>query len=100
MPKFKTVKELLSDPERWTKNWYAHDAQGGSINAQNREAACWCMLGAIIRVYGHGEMATTARHRLRDVIKKHYGEFDVARINDRESTTHADVMNILEMADI
>lgn len=48
----KTVAELLASPERWIKNSWAKDAEGNAMFGNNPKAVCFCLGGAIHRIYG------------------------------------------------
>lgn len=50
--KFKTLQELFSDPKRWTTHGKARDTRGRPTLVHDPYAACWCLLGALQRVYG------------------------------------------------
>jgi hypothetical protein len=45
----KDVRELLSDPKRWTKGITARDAEGDPVLAYWQRPVCWCLLGACIK---------------------------------------------------
>jgi hypothetical protein len=49
---FKTLVELFSDPSRHTKGVYARNAKGECVNEHDGDAVCFCLSGAIARVYG------------------------------------------------
>jgi len=34
----------------WTKHKYARDAMGGAVNYTSRDATCFCLMGASLRV--------------------------------------------------
>ena len=44
--------ELIKNPENWTKNSYAKDCSGKPINPDDEQAFCYCMDGALQKVYG------------------------------------------------
>ena len=41
--------ELIADPERWTRGWYAKTATGQDVNACDGAACRWCAIGALRR---------------------------------------------------
>ena len=88
------VRELLSDPKRWTQGAMARDAQGNGVGHSSSDAACWCLDGAIRYAERHkpwrpGSPAFAAlRERL------HYTS--VAMFND--SSEHAEVLALLDRA--
>ncbi len=49
----KKVRELLSDPKRWTKGSFARTKiTKRSIGPTEANAACWCIRGAVTKVAG------------------------------------------------
>jgi hypothetical protein len=44
------ARELLSDPKRWAKKWFAKGSLGFDCDALSPDAVCWCVAGAIERV--------------------------------------------------
>ena len=91
------VKELLANERHWTQGTFARDAKGQEIGALFPEAACWCLRGALMRCYGEvGPAHWQAENRIKEVL----GNNGIVRFNDDESTTHADVLRVLEAADV
>lgn len=43
------ARELIADPERWTRGAGARDANGSSVHPRAEEAVRWCAIGAIDR---------------------------------------------------
>jgi hypothetical protein len=43
----KGARELISDPERWSQGWYAHDKKGDWADFASDSACRWCAMGAI-----------------------------------------------------
>ena len=52
------ARELISQPERWTKGEYARDLNGRRVSPGGPNAVCWCSIGAMAKVAGlsSGEM--------------------------------------------
>lgn len=46
------MRELLSDPTRWTKFACARDSMGLTVKDDDPSAACWCLIGAAAKVAG------------------------------------------------
>lgn len=46
------VLELLSDPKRWTQGAMARDSDGMKRATYEKEATCFCLVGAIQKCYG------------------------------------------------
>jgi hypothetical protein len=50
-----TVKELLSDPNNWCKNYFAVDKDGKGVSPENSNAVKFCLRGAIQHCYPDDE---------------------------------------------
>lgn len=87
----KAARELLSDPERWTRGAQARDRCGRPIDPRGPTAVCFCALGAIWKC--GGSMAETSA--LFDQVIT--GE-SIADWNDWPLTTHADVLAAFDRA--
>lgn len=49
------ARELITPPERWTRGWYARDAEGREVDATDPNAVCFCSIGALCRAEGRFE---------------------------------------------
>ncbi len=49
--KLTEARELISDPENWTKGAFARDEHGSEVDPWDTEATCWCAWGALKHVY-------------------------------------------------
>lgn len=91
----KQVRALLANPDRWTKGEMARNAFGAPIDPQGSNATCWCLMGAI-----HHEtkddpfLAGSVYQILRTQLQ---GQ-TVSDFNDNGTTTHTDVMTLLDKA--
>ena len=94
MSKPKSVRKLLEDPARWTRGDMAIDPRGCRVDPLALDACAWCLMGAIKYIYA-GKNLNEAETKLRMVVGHGIMEF-----NDKRSTTHADIMRVLEKADI
>ncbi len=92
------VKELLADPARWTKGTFARRVDNEAVASQSEEACKWCLLGAIRRCYVEGEEYTQAHTKLKAAVIKFSGQYRIGTFND--TTTHEDLMKVLEDADV
>jgi hypothetical protein len=43
--------ELIDSPEKWTQLAQARNAHGAEVSYWDRNAVCWCALGAILKAY-------------------------------------------------
>ena len=46
----KDARALIADPERWTQGEAARNAHGLPVDPRDTDAACWCPIGACLRV--------------------------------------------------
>lgn len=103
VPKVNSIKELFSTSVRWTKNTLARTSAGASCGVTANEAAAFCLLGAVERVYGMGgEAYVTTVKKLGDVISKYSltGARDLVCFNDSAATTFVDVQRVVALADV
>lgn len=90
----KAAKDKIGTPERWTKNTGARDSRNVPCNPSERNAVCWCSLGAVSCVTGNLYDFHKAATLLDEVLL----EYAVPTFNDHPSTTHADVMALFDKA--
>lgn len=80
------ARELISDPKRWTKGYEARDRRGDTVWAGDKDAVCWCALGAVARATGRasisGIWSEAATHAL-DLIAFKTRSVGPAALNDR-----------------
>ena len=75
------VEAVVAVLERgWTKGTMARDAAGHPCNPRSDSAVCWCLLGAIERVY---KVMPHSMPAVRNLNAKWAG---VARFNDAQPT--------------
>ena len=96
MTEFATVAELLADPVRWTTSKMARNAMGTSVLINAADACCWCLLGAIAKVYGWqgNQEALLKVSNVLGVVGPHA----ISHFNDH--ATHAEVLDIVRRAGI
>lgn len=89
------VKELISTPEKWTKNYDARDKNGEIVRFCDDSAVCWCLSGALAKIFADDEMMEKAA----DIINNHVsGDGSYWDWNDLKTTTHEQVMQVLDAA--
>jgi len=96
-----TVKELLSDPKSWTQFPAAQDKNGSPVFTDDPTAVCWCLSGAVQKVYGP-EIEIPIYDKIRAAIRKFHPMLidNVVFFNDDPNTTHEMVMQVLEEAGV
>lgn len=83
------MRDLLSDEGRWTQGENARDYLGRQVLAKDKEAVCWCLVGAAFKVSNARGTADKALRALKLVE-------NVATFNDRSS--HSEVLQLLDKA--
>lgn len=101
------IKELLNSEEKWTKKELARDADGNIVYVNSVFAVCWCLVGATDALYPSLPDDIKARNKLGRAIctlfpERCCGEVDsnIVAFNDDPRTTFADVVKVLELADV
>ena len=47
--------DLLADRQNWAQRWFAYDKYGNRVGSTDKEATCWCSVGAICKVEGRDD---------------------------------------------
>lgn len=91
------VSELLNTPEKWTQQAMARNEDKYSVGLDSSKAVAWCLYGALLKCYPEtDDDFFAAKSRLNYIL-------DISKIldwNDRSDTTYADVMQVVELADV
>ena len=101
------ARELLSDPKHWARGYSARKANGDACRSRDKEAVCWCVMGAIGK-----SMATVLDFdKKEDVVvqaldtlyfsevfeRNIYREYrKLVTLNDNPLTTHSDILRWLD----
>lgn len=100
MKTYRTVAALLDRRDRWTKNTYARSVTGRSVGPFSPRAVCFCLTGAIDRVYPDIGLGRRIRTKLQISISKLYGTEDIVGFNDDPDTTFTMVRKAVRLAKI
>ena len=96
------VKNLLKDPTHWHKGLnYARNSEGSSVSVQSDGACSWCLGGALVRILGPQGIYAEAWDHLETLLRKegpHGFYWDPIVFNDDPTTTHRDVIRLLDWA--
>lgn len=79
------LRELLSDPSRWTTGRHARDINGNTVIPTSPSALCWCLMGGMHKI-GIGWDAFA-------IINNRVGGF-VAKFNDEKG--HQAVLDLID----
>jgi hypothetical protein len=96
------MHELLSDPARWTQNAIARDSSGATVDPESMHAVCWCLDGAVWKVYGRARYAVLHQlsRNLSPVHKSHEASCVVIDYNDTPGRTWKEVHDLLVKLDL
>ena len=100
------TRELLSDPERWTKDGFARDGDDQPTHWADPNAVCWCLGGAISRVSAeHKVESREAFQAIYMALEKFNAKnrrgikvISLSEFNDLHTITHSDVLALLTSA--
>lgn len=87
------VLDLLKDPSHWTQETFARTKSGKEVGPKSPIAVCWCLRGAIAKCYDGFE--SEAIEKLNTVLPN-----NVSMVHFNDTSTHEDIVNILEKAQI
>lgn len=94
----KDAREFLTEPKRWIKGDLFQNGKGEAVTRP--AATCACLTGALL--IGSGGTATPERRDAFDgsvkLLEALTSETLLADFNDRPTTTHADVLAVLDKA--
>lgn len=90
------LRLLLEDPSHWTKGAYARDKEGAPVREGDYDATCLCLIGACHKV----TVCIPDYFQLTEALSRAGGirPFDIVDFNDREDTTHSDVLALIDKA--
>lgn len=92
---FDSMKELLSDNDRWTYYALARTIEGNICDVSSPHAFSFCLLGALLKV----EKNKVRRHNARmviDDVSAEWGWPTTAAFNDAYHTKHSDVLRFID----
>lgn len=114
------LTDIISSPDRWTKNHNARDANNLAANYYDDNATCWCLNGALLKLH-FGTKPNITQHgvdvkKLADAIRKLFSDRTQQRFpntyhvvadgllvigfNDDVETTYEDIQKVLAEAQI
>jgi len=89
-----------ADPQRWTQDWYAHDAKGFDCDATAPEAVCWCLRGAIQvlepSLIGRDRAVLEEFDRALGVVDPNYESLRIVNWNDNRHRTVNEVIALCD----
>jgi len=92
------ARDLISDPQRWSRNYYATRSDNAPCGETAEEACKWCAMGAITKVgwpEAHFDVRVGAKFLLADKAKDLFG---MGIIDVNEKCGHAAVLKCFDSA--
>lgn len=101
------VRALISTPDKWARGEFARDMNGNRTSLAARNAACFCILGAIGRT--DPEIVSLKKQEYQvfspiwdkpaaQELRKVIGDRLVSDFNDDPQTTHDDMLRVIDAA--
>jgi hypothetical protein len=98
------VKDILSDPSKWTQGAPARDQLGEECPPASPQAVKYCVLGAIAKAYPKREDRIAAAWRVRDAVIdlgwRCRNPLAISVWNDYQRRTFEEVRQVIEKADV
>lgn len=96
------VKDLLYSPTKWLKNSFAKDENGKVCHSTDDQAACWCVMGAIIRCYPTKNPDDYNRYCdiLDSILEEIAPHTTISVWNDMDTTSFEDMRKVIEKLNI
>lgn len=97
------IRELIAAPSGWRQREWATDQWGCKVPPWSRDATCFCLAGAALRVAGSSGVYPDVLDRLAALIRgqrrrSEFQQVDIVDWNDRRYRTHQDVVDLLDRA--
>ena len=102
----KRARDIIAERKHWTKGYGALTSDGREVDVLSEEACAWCLLGALEKAclehaekHNHVRRAELMVGVCEDLLMEHIGQnhaFAVVNFNDKRSTTHEKVLEVLD----
>ena len=100
------IRELISEPTRWTHGAFARSAEGGDVGWDNPDAVKWCLVGAVKKtIYAdrrkpplNDEIVEGVLDTLHEALDNRIGgrRNPTSLYNFNDATVHADVIRLID----
>jgi hypothetical protein len=93
----KALRKLLADPKHWMRGRYARDIKGNTVPPLDPTAACWCIMGGIIKVTSGNEVdARDVRNKMLRALSSGGAAPYLIEFNDKRGRKHAEVLELID----
>lgn len=95
-----TLLDIFTSKDKWTKGFYARDKYGQKCFEGSTDATCYCILGAIKKVY-YG-LPVEVDNKLETALKKLHpnSSGNYVHFNDDPKTTFEDIIELIKEAGV
>jgi len=90
------ILDVLSSEDKWTKGFYAKDAEGHPVETYHPDACSFCLVGAVLVCGPSSSERNTIMKALYQALTGSYGE--VPKFNDDPETTFEDIVSLVKEA--
>lgn len=97
------IRELYSDPTRWTKGCFAKNKEGIAVPFRSSDAYAFCLMGAVSYCYSdndNDEMALKVDTKIRNYLRQKTGSGKQASWNDAPERTYEEVKAMVDELDV
>lgn len=92
----KAVRDLISDPDKWTKGALARGEQGKPVNSRASNACRFCLFGAIDRITQNSTYADNIADEICVTLAQRGYLGGPVDYNDSPSTKHPDILDLVD----
>jgi hypothetical protein len=91
------ARELIVEPDRWTKRTLAANEEGVGVDPTSEEAVCWCTVGAIQKAAASANNPDELEHlAVRAMFNTYIPYYPLGDWND--GSTHELVLSVFDKA--
>lgn len=83
--------EVIDAPDKWIQSAFARTKQGWGVSTRDKDAYCFCAVGAIYRAYYEDELCHEVVEKLEKVLNRY-----VPHWNDKPGRTWEEVYQVLK----
>lgn len=95
----KEIRQLLSEPARWTQGTMARSKSGELVTPRSDDACSWCMFGAVLKVCGTTLEAEGRACRVLEIFRRVvYWPQSIPSFNDEYGRKHEDILSAIDLA--